>query len=107
MKSILNAEPRTDHGDRYENIAKLEAELAETKRVRDQWCAEYTKVRDEIDAIKRSREQERDYANICDENARLRELLLDAVSFIESETDGQPWDLLSDARAALSAGAKL
>jgi hypothetical protein len=30
----------------FTDYAKLEAELAECKKVRDSWCAEYTKLRD-------------------------------------------------------------
>lgn len=32
---------------------KLEKELKKTRKVRDQWCAEYTQVRDELQALRR------------------------------------------------------
>ena len=33
-------------------IVRLEAALADACRVRDQWCAEYTRVRDEVEDLR-------------------------------------------------------
>lgn len=35
-----------------EMVEDLEAELADARKVRDAWCAEYVRVRDELAALK-------------------------------------------------------
>lgn len=57
--------------------------LVENQRLRDCWAEalqnvivrneKIERLRTELDTIKRSREQERDYADVCYENERLRQ----------------------------------
>ena len=37
-------------------ITRIALELRETQKVRDEWCAEYTRVRNELEAVKKDLE---------------------------------------------------
>jgi hypothetical protein len=68
--------------------------LVENQRLRDCWAEalqnvtarneEIERLRIEIDAIKRSREQERDYADMCYENERLRQENVRLLEVVDS-----------------------